>query len=50
MYAEYFESENGNCEFAITFERSEKRECRAYITGLPVLEWDEQVRSESARK
>ena len=40
MYAEYYDSELFDRELAITFERKERREYKAYVTGFPVLKWN----------
>ena len=40
MYVEYYASSTSNPEFAITFERSEKKLYTAYVTGQPEAYWN----------
>ena len=43
MYAEYYDSELFDWELAITFERKERGEYSAYITGLPQAYWNSEA-------
>jgi len=46
MYAEYYAGNRAiESEYAVTFERSEAWQYKAYVTGVPCLQWDEETQS-----